>query len=109
MQEGFRGRDRFWGVAHIDNLVERIADPALRAQIASELSKLVERKSFGLVFQRHRPEDVETPPACDRAEVIASASAEISTSRTTWFAGQAAERPRFSRSTPPAGSFCLTL
>lgn len=48
-------------MAHIDNLVERIADPALRAQLAEELAKLVERKDFGLVFQRHQPEDVETP------------------------------------------------
>ena len=48
-------------MAHIDNLVDRIADPALRSQIADEIAKLVERKDFGLVFQRHQPEDVETP------------------------------------------------
>ncbi len=48
-------------MAHIDNLVERIADPALRAQIADEVAKLVERKDFGLVFQRHLPEDLEVP------------------------------------------------
>lgn len=48
-------------MAHIDNLVERIADPVLRAQVADEVAKLVERKDFGLVFQRHQPEDVEAP------------------------------------------------
>ncbi|MFS2241239.1 site-specific DNA-methyltransferase [Microbacterium sp. OR16] len=48
-------------MAHIDNLVERIADPTLRDQIAEEIAKLVDRKDFGLVFQRHKPEDVETP------------------------------------------------
>jgi adenine-specific DNA-methyltransferase len=48
-------------VAHIDNLVQRVADADLRAQIAAEVAKLVERKEFGLVFQQHRPEDVETP------------------------------------------------
>lgn len=48
-------------MAHIDNLVERIADPALREQLADEVAKLVERKDFGLVFQRHQPEDLEAP------------------------------------------------
>ncbi|WP_404430673.1 site-specific DNA-methyltransferase [Microbacterium lacus] len=48
-------------MAHIDNLVERIADPQLRTQLAEEVAKLVDRKDFGLVFQRHRPEDVEVP------------------------------------------------
>ena len=33
----------------------------LRAQVAAELAKLVERKDFGLVFQRHLPEDLEVP------------------------------------------------
>jgi adenine-specific DNA-methyltransferase len=48
-------------VAHIDNLVERIADPTLRAQVAEEVAKLAERKDFGLVFERHLPEDLEVP------------------------------------------------
>ncbi|WP_166791852.1 site-specific DNA-methyltransferase [Cryobacterium frigoriphilum] len=41
--------------------MERISDPTLRAQIAAEVAKLVERKDFGLVFQRHLPEDLEVP------------------------------------------------
>ena len=45
-------------MAHIDNLVERIADPALRAKVAAEVAKLAERKDFGLVFERHLPEDL---------------------------------------------------
>jgi adenine-specific DNA-methyltransferase len=53
-------------VAHIDNLVDRIADPALRAQIEAEVAKLIERKSFGLVFQRHQPEDIEAPGVMPR-------------------------------------------
>jgi adenine-specific DNA-methyltransferase len=48
-------------VAHVDNLIERIPDPHLRAQIAEEVAKLVEHKDFGLVFQRHLPEDLEVP------------------------------------------------
>ncbi|MFT2690588.1 hypothetical protein [Clavibacter zhangzhiyongii] len=46
---------------HIENLIGRVSDPALRAQIADEVAKLVERKDFGLVFQRHLPEDIEAP------------------------------------------------
>lgn len=60
-------------MAYVDNLIERIADPVLRAQIASEVSDLVERKNFGLVFQRHQPEDVEAvnvrPRRGDRARL----------------------------------------
>lgn len=48
-------------MAHVDNLIERIPDPHLRAQIADEVAKLVEHKDFGLVFQRHLPEDLEVP------------------------------------------------
>ena len=43
-------------MAPVDNLIERIPDPHLRAQIAEEVAKLVEHKDFGLVFQRHLPE-----------------------------------------------------
>jgi adenine-specific DNA-methyltransferase len=46
-------------MAHIDNLIERISDERLRAQITAEVAKLVERKDFGLVFQDHLPEDLE--------------------------------------------------
>lgn len=48
-------------MAHVDNLIERIPDSHLRAQIAEEVAKLVEHKDFGLVFQRHLPEDLEVP------------------------------------------------
>jgi len=48
-------------MAYIDNLIERISDANLRRQVAEEVAKLVERKDFGLVFQRHLPEDLETP------------------------------------------------
>ena len=53
-------------MAHIDNLIERISDASLRAQLAAEVGKLVERKDFGLVFQRHLPEDLEAPRAHPR-------------------------------------------
>lgn len=43
-------------MAHIDNLVAQVEDPALRARIAEQVAILVNRKQFGLVFQDHLPE-----------------------------------------------------
>ncbi|PPI18903.1 site-specific DNA-methyltransferase [Rathayibacter sp. AY1D2] len=48
-------------MAHIDDLIQRIADKTLRNQVADEVGKILERKDFGLVFQRHLPEDIEVP------------------------------------------------
>jgi adenine-specific DNA-methyltransferase len=48
-------------VAHIDDLILRIPDRNLREQVAQEVAKILERKDFGLVFQRHLPEDIEVP------------------------------------------------
>lgn len=48
-------------MAHIDDLIQRIADENLRKQVAGEVAKILERKDFGLVFQRHLPEDIEVP------------------------------------------------
>ena len=39
------------------DLIQAIADPRLRAQIASEVGKLKARKKFGLVFEQHLPRD----------------------------------------------------
>lgn len=64
-------------MAHIDNLVERVSDPSLRDQLAAEVAKLVERKDFGLVFQRHLPEDVEVPGVKPRrGDTVRAASDE---------------------------------
>lgn len=48
-------------MAHIDNLIERIGDTELRAQIAEQVAHLTSRKDFGLVFQEHLPEAIEIP------------------------------------------------
>ncbi|MBF4581997.1 site-specific DNA-methyltransferase [Curtobacterium sp. VKM Ac-2865] len=48
-------------MAYIDDLISRIPDVKLRGQIADEVSKILERTDFGLVFQRHLPEDLEVP------------------------------------------------
>ena len=48
-------------MAHIDALVDKIADPALRAALREQVDSLLQKRSFGLVFQEHRPETVELP------------------------------------------------
>jgi adenine-specific DNA-methyltransferase len=45
-------------MARIEELIRDIADPRLRNQIATEISKLKARKKFGLVFEEHLPEIV---------------------------------------------------
>lgn len=48
-------------MAHIDALVEKITDPALRQALREQLDTILEKQSFGLVFQEHAPETVELP------------------------------------------------
>jgi adenine-specific DNA-methyltransferase len=43
-------------MALIDDLLERIGEPALQEAIRGEVQKLRSQKSFGLVFERHIPE-----------------------------------------------------
>lgn len=45
----------------LDSLVERIPDPALRQSIEVELRALRSNREFGLVFERHFPENVLLP------------------------------------------------
>ena len=42
----------------LDGLLGRIDDPALRDALAAEVGKLRDTKDFGLVFERHLPENV---------------------------------------------------
>lgn len=48
-------------MAHIDALVDKVADAALRAALREQVDTLLHKRSFGLVFQEHRPETVELP------------------------------------------------
>lgn len=45
----------------LDDLVGRIDDEALRAQIAEQIATLEDQKNYGLVFPRHLPETVRLP------------------------------------------------
>jgi adenine-specific DNA-methyltransferase len=48
-------------MAHIDALIDKVTDPALRQALAEQVEILLGKRSFGLVFQEHRPETVELP------------------------------------------------
>jgi hypothetical protein len=48
-------------MARLEDLINDIADPSLRNQIAGEVGKLKARKKFGLVFEEHLPEVVQLP------------------------------------------------
>jgi len=48
-------------VAHIDALIDKVTDPALREALREQVDTLLNRRSFGLVFQEHKPETVELP------------------------------------------------
>jgi len=45
-------------VARIEDLIDEVADPGLRDQLAREVKELKAQKRFGLVFERHMPESV---------------------------------------------------
>jgi adenine-specific DNA-methyltransferase len=48
-------------VAHIDNLIDSIKDPQLRAALRAEYDKVTKHRRMGLVFDRHLPESVVLP------------------------------------------------
>jgi len=48
-------------VAHIDNLIDSIKDPQLRAALRAEYDKVTKSRRLGLVFDRHLPESVVLP------------------------------------------------
>ena len=48
-------------MARIEDLINDVADPRLRSQLADEVGKLKAKKKFGLVFEEHLPEIVELP------------------------------------------------
>lgn len=43
-------------MAEIHELVDRVADPELKAQLMAAVNKLAKQKKFGLVFEEHLPE-----------------------------------------------------
>jgi adenine-specific DNA-methyltransferase len=47
--------------SELDVLLEKVQDSALRAELRSQVDRLQERRSFGLVFERHIPERMRLP------------------------------------------------
>ncbi len=45
----------------LDVLLDKVADPALRADIRSQVDRLRAKRTFGLVFESHLPERVRLP------------------------------------------------
>jgi adenine-specific DNA-methyltransferase len=46
-------------MAHIDALIDKVADPALRQALRDQVDTMLNKQSFGLVYQQHKPETVE--------------------------------------------------
>ncbi len=47
--------------SELDVLLERVEDAALRADLQTQIDRLKQRRSFGLVFEQHIPERVRLP------------------------------------------------
>ena len=47
--------------SELDVLLEKVQDPALRDDLRSQIDRLKQRRSFGLVFEQHIPERVRLP------------------------------------------------
>ena len=47
--------------SELDVLLERVEDPALREDLRTQIDRLKQRRSFGLVFEQHIPERVRLP------------------------------------------------
>ena len=45
----------------LDVLLEKVDDPALRADLRAEIDRVKAKRSFGLVFESHLPERVRLP------------------------------------------------
>ena len=51
-----QSRDRRIDIAALNDLIAKIENPELRAQIQEAADKALKHKQFGLVFEEHLPE-----------------------------------------------------
>ncbi len=64
-------------MALVDALLDQVADDALRQALREQIDNMLEKQSFGLVFQPHKPETVQLPrykvrrgsKVCDRHDL----------------------------------------
>jgi adenine-specific DNA-methyltransferase len=66
----------------LDELVGRIEDPDLRAQIAEQVARVQSTKEYGLIFPRHLPERVRLPNHPVRRRTVVTL--RDGTSNDTW-------------------------
>src|SRR5215207_912608 len=45
----------------LDVLLDKVQDESLRSELRTQIDRLKQRRSFGLVFERHIPERVRLP------------------------------------------------
>ena len=45
----------------LDVLLDKVEDPSLREDLRSQIDRLKQKRSFGLVFEQHIPERVRLP------------------------------------------------
>lgn len=69
-------------MAAIDDLLARIEDPALRADLDRELAHLRGDRELGLVFERHLPEKVRLPGLTVRSGTTVEVRSDLSS--PTW-------------------------
>lgn len=55
-------------MAHIDNLINDVKDPYLRAALQAEYRQISATRRYGLVFDRHHPEALAPTPPADTDE-----------------------------------------
>lgn len=67
-------------MAHLDNLIESVKDPQLRAALRAEVDKVTKHRPLGLVFDRHLPESVTLPGFTirpgEKVQVLADGSSD---------------------------------
>jgi len=69
-------------VAALDDLLRRVDDPALRADLERELEPLRGDRELGLVFERHLPEKVRLPGLPVRRAATVEVRADLAS--PTW-------------------------
>lgn len=53
-------------MAAINDLISRVSDPGLRSLLEQEAKRLANKKAFGLVYERHLPDNVKMPEVAIR-------------------------------------------
>ena len=78
-------------MSRLTNLIQQVkgSDPQLGADLDAEIRALIKRRSFGLVFERHRPEAVELPDRAvtrgDKVRILPPRGSEEKGDKQLWW------------------------